>query len=154
MKKCRRRGFCAVFAPLRKVFPEGGIRMMNRKERVMAVLEGRAPQGTADSHLRFFRGSGTDLLKMMCAGFFVCPLGDAKTPADFPALRPMGMMLPLQGAEQGRFTREEYARLIAPTEKRVIGCSRAHSAYSLLHLCGWDGVPPPWRGGIMIPRGW
>ena len=214
--------------------------MMNKKERVMAVLQGRAPdrppvcfwrhfgplapRDTVEAHLRFFHESGIDLLKMMCDEFFIYPLREAKTPADFLALRPLGrlspyirgqveratqinealrgeaitlynafspyatlkhalgdgpsmallrehedaarhvlevicedtctlvegiltqsgtlgMMLPLQGAEQGRFSAEEYARLIAPTEKRVIDCAQEHSAYNLLHLCGWDGVP-------------
>lgn len=52
-----------------------------------------------------------------------------------------GMMLPLQGAEEGRFTREEYLQWIAPTEQRVIDCAQALSPYNLLHFCGWDGVP-------------
>ena len=52
-----------------------------------------------------------------------------------------GMMLPLQGAELGRFTAEEYARLIAPTEKRVIDCAAGLSDRNLLHICGWDNIP-------------
>lgn len=51
------------------------------------------------------------------------------------------MMLPLQGAEEGRFTREEYLAWIAPTEERVIACADSLSANNLLHLCGWEGVP-------------
>lgn len=53
----------------------------------------------------------------------------------------LGMMLPLQGAEEGRFTASEYQRLIAPTEKRVIDCAHTFSHMNLLHMCGWDGVP-------------
>lgn len=53
----------------------------------------------------------------------------------------MGMMLPLQGAEQGRFSDEEYARLIAPTEHAVIECAQKYSDKNLLHMCGWDCVP-------------
>ena len=84
--------------------------MMNKKERVMAVLEGRAPdrppvcfwrhfgplapRDTVEAHLRFFHESGIDLLKMMCDEFFVYPLGEAKTPADFLALRPLGRLSP------------------------------------------------------------
>lgn len=52
-----------------------------------------------------------------------------------------GMMLPLQDAEEGRFTREEYLAWIAPTEERVIACADSLSANNLLHLCGWEGVP-------------
>ena len=53
----------------------------------------------------------------------------------------MGMMLPLQGAEHGRFTEEEYMRLIAPTERRVIETAQKWSNRNLLHMCGWDGIP-------------
>lgn len=52
-----------------------------------------------------------------------------------------GMMLPLQGAEINRFSQEDYLRLIAPTEERVIQCAAALSDCNLLHLCGWDGIP-------------
>jgi len=53
----------------------------------------------------------------------------------------MGMMLPLQGAEHGRFSDEDYARLIAPTERAVIECAQKYSDKNLLHMCGWDGIP-------------
>lgn len=52
-----------------------------------------------------------------------------------------GMMLPLQGAEKGRFTRDEYQQWIAPTEQRVIACAQAFSPYNMLHFCGWEGIP-------------
>ncbi len=51
-----------------------------------------------------------------------------------------GMMLCLQGAEHGLFTDEEYARWIAPTERRVVAAASALSRVNLLHMCGWDGV--------------
>lgn len=51
-----------------------------------------------------------------------------------------GMMLCLQGAEEGLFTDEEYARLVAPTERRVVEAASALSESNLLHMCGWDGV--------------
>lgn len=53
----------------------------------------------------------------------------------------MGMMLPLQGAEHGRFTAEEYARIVTPTESRVVACAQKYSDNNLLHMCGWDGIP-------------
>ena len=213
---------------------------MNKVERVTNALYGRqvdrppvcfwrhygdiGPQPTVDAHLRFFRESGIDLLKMMCDEFFVYPMDSSWTPSDLLKMKPlgkdshyvrgqveratqinealhgealtlynafspyatlkhtigdaesmallrdhedaalhmleiicedtcaivegilresgtMGMMLPLQGAEQGRFTAEDYARLIAPTERRVIECADALSDKNLLHMCGWDGVP-------------
>ena len=52
-----------------------------------------------------------------------------------------GMMLPLQGAEINRFSDEDYQRLIAPTEKRVIACADSLSDTNLLHICGWDNIP-------------
>lgn len=52
-----------------------------------------------------------------------------------------GMMLPLQGAELNRFSEEEYLRLVAPTEKKVIECAASLSETNLLHLCGWDNIP-------------
>ena len=212
---------------------------MTAKERVMAVLNGEkadrapvcfwhhfgnlAPEETVREHVRFFRESGEDILKMMCDEFFVYPLEGAQTATDYLALRPQGydsyyvrgqaeraaqindalkgevitfynafspyatlkhaigqeaalqllhehetaflhaldviaedtvfmiervlkesgttgMMLCLQGAEDGLFTDEEYARLIAPTERRVVDCARGLSDTNLLHLCGWDGV--------------
>lgn len=212
---------------------------MNKRERVRNAIEGKlvdrpplcfwrhfgniGAEATVDAHLRFFRESGMDLMKMMCDEFFVYPLGGAKTPQDFLALRPlgkdhpyvcgqaeratqindalkgdaytlynafspyatlkhaigdaesmrllheypeaakhalevisedtcsmieailtesgtMGMMLPLQGAEHGRFTEEAYFELIEPTERRVIECAQHFSDHNLLHMCGWDGV--------------
>jgi len=53
----------------------------------------------------------------------------------------MGMMLCLQGAEEGRFTDEEYDRWIRPTEEKVIACAQKYSENNLLHMCGWDGIP-------------
>ncbi|MBQ8162409.1 MAG: hypothetical protein IJ083_16905 [Clostridia bacterium] len=182
-----------------------------------------APEETVKEHVRFFRETGEDILKMMCDEFFVYPLGGASTSDDYRALRPQGynsyyvrgqaerasqinealsggvvtfynafspyatlkhaigqgatlqlihehedaaihvldviaedtvfmiervlresgttgMMLCLQGAEDGLFTDEEYARLIAPSERQVVDCARKLSDINLLHLCGWDGV--------------
>ena len=212
---------------------------MTSKERVMAVLNGEkadrapvcfwhhfgslAPEDTVREHVRFFRESGEDILKMMCDEFFVYPLEGVRSADDYRALKPQGydsyyvrgqaeraeqmndalggevitfynafspyatlkhaigqdaalqlirehedaaihalevicedtvfmiervlresgttgMMLCLQGAEEGLFTDEEYARLIAPTERRVVECARSLSETNLLHLCGWDGV--------------
>lgn len=50
-----------------------------------------------------------------------------------------GMMLPVQGAEEGRFTAEEYATLISPYERRVIETAEKYSENNMLHMCGWDG---------------
>ncbi|MBQ9326321.1 MAG: hypothetical protein IJ246_11165 [Clostridia bacterium] len=79
---------------------------MNRRERVEAVLKGQtpdrtpvcfwhhfgalSPQQTVRAHLKWLEDSGEDMLKMMSDEFFIYPLGDAKTPKDFLALRPQG----------------------------------------------------------------
>lgn len=182
------------------------------------------PEATVREHVRFYRESGEDILKMMCDEFFIYPLPESPSARDLLSLRPLGrqsayisgqveraarinealageaftlynafspyatlkhalgdgesmallraseqaalhaldviaedtclliegiltqtgtrgMMLPLQGAERGRFTPEEYARLIAPSDRRVVLCADALSDANLLHLCGWDGVP-------------
>ena len=52
-----------------------------------------------------------------------------------------GMMLPLQGADDEHFTAEEYAAIVAPTEKAVIACADKWSKTNLLHFCGWDNLP-------------
>ena len=60
-----------------------------------------------------------------------------------------GMMLCLQGAEQGLFSDEEYMTFVRPTESRVVEAARALSETNLLHLCGWDGIPDQlerWKG--------
>ena len=83
---------------------------MNKVERVLHAIEGKpvdrpplcfwhhfgniGPQPTVDAHVRFFRESGIDLLKMMCDEFFVYPLNGAKTPAEFMSLRPLGKNSP------------------------------------------------------------
>jgi uroporphyrinogen decarboxylase len=52
-----------------------------------------------------------------------------------------GMMLALQGAEQGRFTPEEYHLLLTPSDLRVVECANRLSDVNILHMCGWDGIP-------------
>lgn len=213
---------------------------MNKMERMKAILAGEpvdrpavcfwrhygkvSPQETVDGHMRFYRETNMDVLKMMCDEFFTYPMDGVTTPQEMLAMKPWGkdsyyirgqveratqinealqgeamtlynafspyatlkhtigdeqsmqllrehedaalhmleiicedtcalvegiltqsgtagMMLPLQGAEEGRFTAEEYARLIAPTERRVIECAQKYSDANLLHMCGWDGTP-------------
>lgn len=213
---------------------------MNRMTRAVNTLLGRpvdrppvcfwhhfgdiGPEATVREHVRFYRESGEDILKMMCDEFFFYPLPESPSAQDLLSLRPLGrksayisgqveraarinealsgeaftlynafspyatlkhamgdaqsmallrsdekaalhvldviaedtclliegiltqtgtrgMMLPLQGAERGRFSPEEYARLIAPSDRRVVLRANELSDANLLHLCGWDGVP-------------
>ncbi len=52
-----------------------------------------------------------------------------------------GVMLCLQGAEEGLFDEESYLRYLRPGEKAIAETAAALSGRNLLHLCGWDGVP-------------
>lgn len=52
-----------------------------------------------------------------------------------------GIYQSVQGAERGRMSAEEYARIIAPTELKVIEAANAVSPYNILHMCSWAGNP-------------
>ncbi len=52
-----------------------------------------------------------------------------------------GIMLCLQGAEEGLFSDEDYMRFLRPGEEGIVTAANAHSHRNLLHLCGWDGTP-------------
>lgn len=50
-----------------------------------------------------------------------------------------GIYQSVQGAEIGRMTAEEYARIVAPTEMKVIAAANEVSDYNILHMCSWAG---------------
>ncbi len=52
-----------------------------------------------------------------------------------------GMMLCMQGAEEGLFTDEEYARFLRPGEEAIIDKASELSDINLMHICGWDNTP-------------
>ena len=52
-----------------------------------------------------------------------------------------GVMLCLQGAEEGLFSDEDYLRFLRPGEQAVVETADSLSDRNLLHLCGWDGTP-------------
>ncbi|MEG2207578.1 MAG: hypothetical protein RR065_05685, partial [Clostridia bacterium] len=52
-----------------------------------------------------------------------------------------GIYQSVQGAERGRMTAEEYARIIAPTEEKILKAANAASPYNILHMCSWAGNP-------------
>lgn len=52
-----------------------------------------------------------------------------------------GVFLSLQNNEIDRYTREEYARELAPWDRRQIGKAAALFPFTVLHLCAWRGVP-------------
>ncbi len=52
-----------------------------------------------------------------------------------------GIYYCVQGGEKDRFTPEEYARLIAPSDLAVLRHANRFSEYNVLHCCGWAGIP-------------
>ncbi len=51
----------------------------------------------------------------------------------------LGIYQSLQGAEKGRMTKEEYDRIVKPSDLLVIGAANKVSDYNILHLCSWAG---------------
>ncbi len=47
----------------------------------------------------------------------------------------------VQGGEKDRFTCEEYKKLIAPSDLKVIEHANKFSDNNILHCCGWAGIP-------------
>lgn len=52
-----------------------------------------------------------------------------------------GVYYCVQGGERNRFTPEEYRRLIAPSDRRVLEEANRYSDLNVLHCCGWAGIP-------------
>jgi len=50
-----------------------------------------------------------------------------------------GIYQSVQGAEYGRLTREEYDRIVRPTEVPILEVANAISKYNILHMCSWAG---------------
>ena len=99
-----------------------------------ATLKHTIGQDAALALLHEHEDAATHMLEIICEDTIYMIEGVLKESGT------TGMMLCLQGAEDGLFTDEEYARLIAPTERRVIEAARSLSDTNLLHLCGWDGI--------------
>lgn len=51
-----------------------------------------------------------------------------------------GMLLPLQSAEENRFTAEEYHALLHPFDAAIYSAAGEYTDYNISHLCGWSGV--------------
>lgn len=51
------------------------------------------------------------------------------------------LYLPLQGAEYGRFTREQYDEVVRPYDKLIFDVAGFYSDYNIAHLCAWAGDP-------------
>ena len=50
-----------------------------------------------------------------------------------------GAYIPFQGGETDRFTGDEYAELIAPSDLRVLRAANEASDLNIAHLCAWAG---------------
>ena len=212
---------------------------MNKRERMQCILEGKtpdrpatcfwhhfgplSPEETVAQHVKFFRDTDVDIVKMMCDEFFTYPMRGAETPEEMMQLTAVGrddyyvqgqaeraaqvreainneaiiiynafspyatlkhtigdfettqllrehtevalhlldiicedtcciidevlgkggatgMLLSVMGAEEGKFTKEEYLAWIRPTEEKVIAHAESLSGANMLHMCGWDGI--------------
>ena len=51
-----------------------------------------------------------------------------------------GIYFPVQGGEWDRFTEEEYKKLIAPSELKVLSRANRVSDYNIMHCCGFAGA--------------
>lgn len=51
-----------------------------------------------------------------------------------------GIYYAVQGGEYGRFSCEDYRRMIAPSDLAVLNHANKFSTNNIMHLCGWAGV--------------
>lgn len=68
-----------------------------------------------------------------------------------------GIYQSVQGAEIGRMSAEEYARIVAPTEMKIINAANAVSSHNILHMCSWAGNPNHlsyWKDYPMRVKNW
>ncbi len=52
-----------------------------------------------------------------------------------------GVYYCVQGGEKDRFTPNEYTKLIAPSDLKVLEHANRFSDMNILHCCGWAGIP-------------
>jgi Uroporphyrinogen-III decarboxylase len=52
-----------------------------------------------------------------------------------------GIFYSVQNGETDRFTAEEYADWVKPSDKKVLDYANALSAMNAIHFCAWEGVP-------------
>lgn len=52
-----------------------------------------------------------------------------------------GIYYCVQGGEKNRFSVEDYKKLIAPSDLKVLAHANRFSSYNVLHCCGWAGDP-------------
>ena len=68
-----------------------------------------------------------------------------------------GVYQSVQGAEKGRMSAEEYARIVMPGDRKVIDAANEVSEYNILHMCSWAGNPNHleyWKDYPMRVKNW
>ena len=68
-----------------------------------------------------------------------------------------GIYQSVQGAEVGRMSAEEYARIVAPSELKIIHAANAVRSHNILHMCSWAGNPNHlsyWKDYPVLVKNW
>lgn len=51
----------------------------------------------------------------------------------------LGLFVCFQGAEENRFSDEEYQEIVWPADLQLLETANRYSAYNMAHFCAWDG---------------
>lgn len=68
-----------------------------------------------------------------------------------------GIYQSVQGAEVDRWTSEEYARIVTPSDLKVISAANEVSCHNILHMCSWAGRPnhlSAWKDYPLKVKNW
>ncbi len=68
-----------------------------------------------------------------------------------------GIYQSVQGAEKDRWTGDEYARMITPSDLKVISAANEVSRHNILHMCSWAGRPnhlSAWKNYPLRVKNW
>ena len=69
----------------------------------------------------------------------------------------LGIYQSVQGAEKGRMSAIEYARIVRVTEMGILDAANSVSKYNILHMCSWAGKPNHlsyWRDYPTAVKNW
>ncbi len=61
----------------------------------------------------------------------------------------LGLFVCFQGAEEARFSDEEYDEIVRPADLQILETANRYSQYNIAHFCAWDGNKnrlSRWRG--------
>ena len=51
----------------------------------------------------------------------------------------LGLFVCFQGAEESRFSKEEYDEIVLPADLMLLDTANRYSQYNMAHFCAWDG---------------